>query len=226
MMETLKKAKRVKAVCSDEGVETIRRPRRVKTVCLDKDEEGIQLDEYLEKIHDNLYLSVANFCGEYLIHIRKYYLKDGCLKPKTEGCVFTVNQFAIFRDIRHDLEERSWALEEGMPIVEYENFVGTWRVTVDVFANVGIHKFYFNADKGQLVAVKKGISFPLGLFQSLVREINNLLTRFPSLASVQPCYKSLYTPLGGCEICRPFDKYIDNNDYANNIPVIVNGKLS
>ena len=52
-METLKKAKRVKAVCSDEGVETIKRPRRVKTVCLDKDEEGIQLDEYLEKIHDN-----------------------------------------------------------------------------------------------------------------------------------------------------------------------------
>ena len=224
MMETLKKAKRVKAVCSDEGVETIKRPRRVKTVCLDKDEEGIQLDDYMEKIHDNLYLSVTNFCGECLIHIRKYYLKDGCLKPKTEGCVFTVNQFAIFRDILHDLEERSWALTEGMPVVKYENFVGTWRVTVDVFANVGIHKFAVR--KEQLVAVKKGISFPLGLFQPLFREIKNLITRFPSLASVQPCYKSLHTPLGGCEICRPFDKYKGNNDYANNIPVIVDGKLS
>ena len=78
-------------------------------VYIHKDEEGIQLDDYLEKIHDNLYLSVANLCGEHLIHIRKYYLKDGCFKPKTEGCVFSVNQFAIFRDILHDIEERSWA---------------------------------------------------------------------------------------------------------------------
>ena len=102
----------------------------MKAVCLDKDKEGIQLDEYLEKIHDNLYLIVANFCGEYLIDIRKYCLKDGCLKPKTECVyrqpVFTVNQFAIFLEILHDLEERYWALEEGMPVVEYENFVRPW----------------------------------------------------------------------------------------------------
>ena len=196
----------------------VKRPRRVKAVCLDKDEEGIQLDDYLEKIQDNLYLSVANFCGEYLIHIRKYYLKDGCLKPKTEGCVFTVNQFAIFREILHDLEERSWALEEGMPVVEYDNFVGSWRVTVDVFENVSVHKFAVR--KEQLVALNKGISFPLSLFQSLVREINNLLTRFPSLVSVQPCYKTLHTPLGGCDICRPFDKYKDNNDGTSLIPSI------
>ena len=80
--------------------------------------------------------------------------------------------------------------------------------TVDVFENVGVHKFAVR--KEQLVALNKGVSFSLSLFQSLVREINNLLTRFPSLVSVQPCYKTLHTPLGGCEICRPFDK--DNND--------------
>ena len=178
----------------------VKRPRRVKAVCLDKDKKGIQLDDYLEKIHDTLYLSEANFCGENLIHIREYYLKDGCLKPKTEGCLFTVNQFAIFREILHDFEERSWTLEEGMPVVEYDNFVGPRRFIVDVFANVSIHKFAVR--KEQLVALYKGISFPLGLFQSLVREINNLLTRFPSLVSVQPCYKR-FTHL------REVAKYID-----------------
>ena len=162
-------------------------------------------------------MSVANLCGEYLIHVRKYYLKDG-LKPKTEGCVFSVNQFAIFRDILHDIEDYSWALEEGMPVVEYDNFAGLWCVIVDVFANVSIHKFAVR--KEQIVALNKGISFPLGLFQPLVREINNLLSRFPSLASVQPCYKKLHTPLGGCDICRPFDKYKYNNDHAYKIPSI------
>ena len=123
----------MKAVSLDGGVESIKKPRRMKAVCLDTDEEGVQLDDYLEKIHDNIYLSVANFCGEYLIHIQKYYLKDGCLRPKTEGCVFSINQFAIFRDILHDLEERSWTLEQGMPVVEYENLAGPWRVTVNAF---------------------------------------------------------------------------------------------
>ena len=193
-MEPVKKARKEKAVSLEEGVENIKKPRRVKTVCLDTDEEGMQLGDYLEKIHDNIYLSVANFCGEFLIHIRKYYLKDGCLRPKTEGCVLSINQFVIFRDILHDLEERSWALEQDMPVIQYENFAGPWRVTVDAFENVGIHKFYFSTDKEQVVALNKGISFSLSLFQSLLREINILLSRFPSLTSVQPCYKSLHTP--------------------------------
>ena len=87
-MDTIKWPRRVKSAV--EGVKTMKRPRRVKSLCLDKDEDGMQLDDHLEKIHDNLYLSVANFCGGYLIHIRKHYLKDGCLKPKTEGCAFSV----------------------------------------------------------------------------------------------------------------------------------------
>ena len=132
--------------------------------------------------------------------------------------MFSVNQFAIFRDILHDIEERSSALEQSMPVVKYQNFIGPWSVTVDVFANVSIHKFAVR--KEQVVALNKGISFPLSLFQSLVREINNLLSRFPSLASVQACYKTLHTPLRGCEICRPFDTYIDNNDDAGLIPSI------
>ena len=107
----------------------------------------------------------ANFCGEYLIHIRKYYLKDGCLKPKTEGCVFTVNQFAIFREILHDLEERSWALEEGMPVVEYDNFVGPWRVTVDVFANVLYTQILFQRWQGTTRRCDKG-HFVSGLVYS------------------------------------------------------------
>ena len=89
--------------------------------------------------------------------------------------MFTVNQFAIFREILHDLEERSWALEEGMPVVEYDNFVGPWRVIVDVFANSQYTQILFQR-KGQLVALNKGISFPLGLFQSFFRKINILLT--------------------------------------------------
>ena len=126
--------------------------------------------------------------------------------------MFSISQFAIFRDILSDIEERCWALEEAMPVVEYKNFVGPWRVSVDVFGNIGIWKFYFNERKEELIALNKGISFPLNLFRPLNPEIANLLTRFSSLMSTQPCYKTLHSPLGGCDICQPFDKYRDNDN--------------
>ena len=64
-----------------------------------------------------------------------------------------------------------------MSVLEYDNFVGPWHVIDDVFANVSIHKFTVLKEK--LVALNKGISFPLGLFQSLVREIKKTSDSFP-----------------------------------------------
>ena len=105
------------------------------------------------------------------------------------------------------IESRYWALEEGLSLRPFEQFVGPWKLNVDIFGNINVFKHYYDPASGQLMPSKKGISFPLSYYRPLTREIYNLLERFPILKSIVACNKSVHNPSDKCDICDPFDKF-------------------
>ena len=112
-----------------------------------------------------------------------------------------LEQFAIFVDSMYEIESRYWAFEEGLSVSPFEQYVGPWKLNIDIFGNFSIWKHYYNQTKNQLVPLNKGISFPLSYYRQLAREIYKLLERYPTLKHALPCYKSMHSPLEKCEIC-------------------------
>ena len=140
-------------------METIRKVRRVKTVRVEKYEECPHLlADYLEKIAGDIHIAVTEFSGENYVSIRRYYTdRDGNLRPRKEGASLTLGQFAILVDSMSEIESRYWALEEGLSLHPYEQFVVPWKLNIDIFGNFSIWKQYYNQTKNQLVPLNKGI---------------------------------------------------------------------
>ena len=146
-----------------EIMETIRKVRRVETVRVDKYEECPPLlGDHLEKIAGDIYLGVTEFSGENYVSIRRYFTdRDGNLRPRKEGVSLTLPQFAILVDSMSEIESRYWGMEEGLSLRPFEQFVGPWKMNIDIFGNFSIWEHYYNQTKNQLVPLNKGISFPL-----------------------------------------------------------------
>ena len=193
-------------------MEPVRKVRRVETVRVDE-ECPILLSDYLEKIAGEVYISVTEFSGENFVHLRRYYTdRDGNLRPRKEGAALTLGQFAMLVDSMYEIEFRYWALEEGLPVSPFEQYVGPWKLNIDVFGNFSIWKHYYNQTKNQVVQLNKGISFPLSYYGSLAREIYKLLERYPTLKHALPCYKSTHSPIEKCDNCYPFERFIPKAD--------------
>ena len=90
------------------------------------DEAGpILLPDYLEKIAGDIFIVVAEFSGENFVHLRRYFTDcDGNLRPRKEGAALTLGHFAIFVDSMYEIESRYWALEEGLFVSPFEQYVG------------------------------------------------------------------------------------------------------
>ena len=110
------------------------------------------LSDYLEKIAGDIYLTMTEFSGENYASIRRYYVdRDGDLRPRKEGASMTLGQFAILIDSMSEIESRYWSMEEGLSLRPYEQFVGPWKLKIDIFGNFSIWKQYYNQTKNQLV---------------------------------------------------------------------------
>ena len=119
-------------------MEPVRKVRRVETVPVDE-ECPILLSDYLEKIAGEVYIAVTEFSGENFVHLRRYYTdRDGNLRPRKEGAALTLGQFAMLVDSMYETEFRYWALEEGLPISPFEQYVGPWKLNIDIFGNFSI----------------------------------------------------------------------------------------
>ena len=190
-------------------METVRNVRRVNAVRVEKYEEcPILLSDYLKKIAGDIYLAVMEFSGENYVSIRRYYTdRDGNLRPRKEGAALSLGQFAILVDSMSEIESRYWALEEGLSLRPFEQFVGPWKLNIDIFENFSIWKHYYNQTKNQLVPLNKGIPFPLSYYRPLAREIYNLLERYTALKNALPCYNSTHSPLEKCDICHPIRSF-------------------
>ena len=201
-------------------MEIIKKPRRAFKV----DEESTTLlPDYLENIAGDIYLTLTEFEGDNYVHIRKFYNdSDGYLKAKKEGVALTLDQFAIFLDLTDKVESRYWALEEGLGVEAYENFIGPWKLTIDVFGYINIWKYFYDPTIDQLHPSKKGISLPLIIYRPLAREMFNLLERYAKLRDWIPCYKSKHSPLAKCDICYPFEKFKKPNDEVFPIESLAN----
>ena len=204
-------------------METIRKVRRVETVRVDIEECPLLLSDYLEKIAEDIYLTLSKFYCENFVSIRRYYTdRDGNLRPRKEGAALTLEQFAILVDSMSEIESRYWASEEGLSVSPFVQFIGPWKLNIDIFGNLSIWKHYYNQTKNQLVPLNKGISFPLSYYRPLAREIYNLLERYPTLKHAFPRYKSTHSPLEKCKICHPFEPYIPKADEVFSIESLAN----
>ena len=194
-------------------METMRKVRRVEAVRVDNEDFPALLSDYLENIVGDLYMIVNEFEGENYIHIRKCFTdREGDLRPRKDGCSFTISQIPLLLETMRHIESRYWALEEGLPLKPYECFVGSWKLSVDIFGNINVFKYYYDTTSGQLMPSKKGISSLLTRYRLLTREIFNLLERFPILKNIVACNKSVHNTLAECDICDPFDKFRTCND--------------
>ena len=181
------------------------------------------LSDYLEKITGDIYLTLGEFCGENYVSVRRYYTdRDGNLIPRKEGVALTLGQFAILVDSMSEIESRYWAFEEGLSVSPFVQYVGPWKISIDIFGNLSFWKHYYDQTKNQLVPLKKGISFPLAYYRPLAREIYNLLERYPTLKHALPCYKSTHSPIEKCDNCSSFDRYKPNTDKVFPIQSLAN----
>ena len=148
------------------------------------------LSDYLEKITGDIYLTLGEFCRENYVSIRRYYTdRDGNLRPKKEGAAPTLGQFAILVDSMSEIESCYWAFEEGLSVSPFVQYVGPWKLSIDIFGDFLIWKHYYDQTKNLLMPLNKGISFPLSYYRQLAREIYHLLERYPTLKQALPCYK-------------------------------------
>ena len=195
-------------------MDTIKKRRRVLAFKVDEESMTL-LPDYLENIARDVYLSITEFAGDNYVHIREFYNdRDGYLRAKKEGIVLTMDQFAIFVDSTDQLESRYWAMEEELSVTPYEKFIGTWKLSVDVFGNLNVFKHNCDPATCNLQLMKKGISLPLVFYRSLAREIFILLERFQTLKERLPCYKSKHSSLAKCDVCDPFEKFRPKPDDA------------
>ena len=178
------------------------------------DEEcPILLSDYLEKIAGDVYLTLSDFCGDNYVSILRFYTdRDGNLKPRKEGAALSLGQFAILVDSMPEIESRYWTLEEGLSVSPFVQYLGPWKLNIDVFGIFSIWKHYYDQTKNQLVPLNKGITFPLSYYRMLAREIYHLLERYPTLKHALPCYKSTHSPLEKCDNCYPFERFIPKAD--------------
>ena len=165
---------------------------------MDKYEDyPLLLSDYLENIVGDLYMTVNEFEGENYIHIRRFYTdRGGNLRPRKDGCSFTISQIPMLLETMGHIESRYWALDEGISLRPFEQFVGPWKFNVDIFGNINVFKHYYDPASGQLMPSKKGISFLLIHYRPLAREIFNLLERFPILKSMVALQQVRTQPLG------------------------------
>ena len=140
-------------------METITKVRRVEAVRVDK-ECPLLLSDYLKKIAGDIYLTLSEFCGENYVSIRRYYTdRDGNLRPRKEGAALTLGQFAILVDSMYEIESRYWASEEGLSVSPFEQYVGPWKLNIDIFGNFSIWKHYYDQTKNQLIPLNKALPF-------------------------------------------------------------------
>ena len=113
---------------------------------MDKYEDyPVLLSNYLEKIAGDLHIVVGEFCGENYVSIRRYYSdRDGNLRPKKQGAALSRGQFAIRFHSMSEIESRYWAVEEGLSVSPFVQFVGPWKSNIDIFGNLLIWIHYFN----------------------------------------------------------------------------------
>ena len=117
-------------------MQTIRKVGRVEAVRVEDEKCPALLSDYLEKIAGNIYLTVTEFSGENYVSIRRYYTdREGDLRPRKEGASMTLCQFAILIDSMSEIESRYWSLEEGLSLRPFEQFVGPWKLNIDIFGN-------------------------------------------------------------------------------------------
>ena len=190
-------------------METVRKVRRVEAVRVDKYEDcPLLLSDYLENIVGDWYMTVNEFEGENYIHIRRFYTDRGRnLRPRKDGCLFTISQVPMLLETMGHIESRYRALEGGVSLRPFEQFVAPRKFNVDILGNINVFKHYYNPASGQLMPSKKRISFLLIHYRPLAREIFNLLERFPILKSIVACNKSVHNPFDKCDICDPFDNF-------------------
>ena len=138
-------------------METIRKVRRVEAVRVDEECPTL-LSDYLEKITGDIYLTLGEFCGENYVSVRRYYTdRDGNLRPKKEGVALTLGQFAILVDSMSEIESRYWAFEEGLSVSPFVQYVGPWKISIDIFGNLSFWKHYYDQTKNLLMPLNKGI---------------------------------------------------------------------
>jgi len=203
-------------------METIRKVRRVDAVRVDEECPTL-LSDYLEKITGDIYLTLGEFCGENYVSVRRYYTdRDGNLRPRKEGVALTLGQFAILVDSMSEIESRYWAFEEGLSVSPFVQYVGPWKISIDIFGNLSFWKHYYDQTKNLLMPLNKGISFPLSYFRQLAREIFHLLERYPTLKQALPCYQSTHSRIEKCDNCNPFDRYKPNTDKVFPIQSLAN----
>ena len=155
--------------CFNEILETIRKVRRVDAVRVDEECPTL-LSDYLEKITGDIYLTLGEFCGENYVSVRRYYTdRDGNLRPRKEGVALTLGQFAILVDSMSEIESRYWAFEEGLSVSPFVQYVGPWKLSIDIFGNLSFWKHYYDQTKNLLMPLNKGISFPFSYYRQLVR---------------------------------------------------------
>ena len=152
--------------CFNEIMETIRKVKRVDAVRVDE-ECPILLSDYLEKFAGDIYLTLSEFCGDNYVSIRRYYTdRDGNLRPRKEGAALSLGQFAILVDSMYEIESRYWAFEEGLSVSPFVQYVGPWKLSIDVFGNFSIWKHYYNQTKNLLMS-EQGYYFPVDVLQNV-----------------------------------------------------------
>ena len=79
---------------------------------------------------------MTEFSGENYVCIRRYFTdRDGNLRPRKEGASLTLPQFAILVDSMSEIESRYWSDGEGLSLRPFEQFVGPWKMNIDIFGN-------------------------------------------------------------------------------------------
>ena len=148
-------------------METIRKVRKVEAVRVDEECPTL-LSDYLEKITGDIYLTLGEFCGENYVSVRRYYTdRDGNLRPRKEGVALTLGQFAILVDSMSEIESRYWAFEEELSVSPFVQYVGPWKISIDIFGNLSIWKHYYDQTKKSFHASEQGHFFSFVVLQTV-----------------------------------------------------------
>ena len=120
-------------------MDTMEKVRRLESRRVDNEEWPMLLSDYLENIVENLYLTVKEFEGENYMHIRKFFTdREVNLRPRKDGYLFTIEEILFLLYSMGQIESCYWAMEEGLSLKPYEQFIGPWKLSIDIYRNINI----------------------------------------------------------------------------------------
>jgi len=161
----------------------------------------------------NRYVTLTNYLGAELIHIREYDTSevDGNGQyeyPTKSGVCLNAKRLKILKNCLDDIDDNLKAQQQGVT-TNYKTHLGAAiYASVGTYNGVDLRRYWIPEGQENEVPTRCGIFIPASQWPSLKRKLTELLATHPHLEEVDECFHQNQLGMMDCRECNPFGGFI------------------